>query len=180
MPIKTYRPTTQTLRYRTTLVNDDITSTSPHKPLLEPKPRTGGRRNSGQTTMRFIGGGHKRKLRIIDFKRDKIGIPATVATIEYDPNRSARIALLSYADGEKRYILQPDGLKVGQKVLSGPDADILVGNALPLHNIPPGTTIHNVELKPGKGAQMVRSAGGATRVTSPVGSAAAATSASCA
>ena len=105
MAIKTYRPTTQTLRYRTTLVNDDITSTQPHKPLLEPKPRTGGRRNSGQTTMRFIGGGHKRKLRIIDFKRDKIGIPATVATIEYDPNRSARIALLSYADGEKRYIL---------------------------------------------------------------------------
>ena len=130
MPIKTYRPTTQTLRYRTTLVNDDMTTTQPYKPLLEPKPRTGGRRNSGDTTMRFIGGGHKRKLRIIDFKRDKIGIPATVATIEYDPNRSARIALLSYADGEKRYILQPDGLKVGQKVVSGPDADILVGNAL--------------------------------------------------
>ena len=169
MPIKTYRPTTQTLRYRTTLVNDDITSTQPHKPLLEPKPRTGGRRNSGQTTMRFIGGGHKRKLRIIDFKRDKIGIPATVATIEYDPNRSARIALLSYADGEKRYILQPDGLKVGQKVLSGPDADILVGNALPLHNIPPGTTIHNVELKPGKGAQMVRSAGGAAQLVAKEG-----------
>ncbi len=127
MPIKTYRPTTQTLRYRTTLVNDDITSTSPHKPLLEPKPRTGGRRNSGDTTMRFIGGGHKRKLRIIDFKRDKTGIPATVTTIEYDPNRSSRIALLAYADGEKRYIIQPEGLKVGQKVVSGPEADILVG-----------------------------------------------------
>jgi large subunit ribosomal protein L2 len=169
MPIKTYRPTTQTLRYRTTLVNDDITSTSPHKPLLEPKPRTGGRRNSGQTTMRFIGGGHKRKLRIIDFKRDKIGIPATVATIEYDPNRSARIALLNYADGEKRYILQPDGLKVGQKVLSGAEADILVGNALPLKNIPPGTMIHNVELKPGKGAQMVRSAGGAAQLVAKEG-----------
>ena len=164
MPIKTYRPTTQTLRYRTTLVNDDITSTSPHKPLLEPKPRTGGRRNSGDTTMRFIGGGHKRKLRIIDFKRDKTGIPATVTTIEYDPNRSSRIALLAYADGEKRYIIQPEGLKVGQKVLSGPEADILVGNALPLRNIPPGTQIHNLELKPGKGGQMVRSAGGAAQL----------------
>ena len=151
MAIKTYRPTTQTLRYRTTLVNDDITTNKPHKPLLEPKQRTGGRRNSGDTTSGFIGGGHKRKLRIIDFKRDKTGIPATVASIEYDPNRSARIALLSYADGEKRYILQPDGLKVGQKIVSGPDADILVGNALPLRNIPPGTTIHNIELKSGQG-----------------------------
>src|SRR5256714_6382566 len=160
MPIKTYRPTTQTLRYRTTLVNDDITTRHPHKPLVEPKPRTGGRRNSGDTTMRFIGGGHKRKLRIVDFKRDKTGIPATVVSIEYDPNRSPRIALLAYADGEKRYILQPEGLKVGQKVISGPEADILVGNALPLRNIPPGTQIHNLELKPGKGAQMVRSAGG--------------------
>jgi large subunit ribosomal protein L2 len=164
MPIKTYRPTTQTLRYRTTLVNDDITSTSPHKPLLEPNPRTGGRRNSGDTTMRFIGGGHKRKLRIIDFKRDKTGIPATVTTIEYDPNRSSRIALLAYADGEKRYIIQPEGLKVGQKVVSGPEADILVGNALPLRNIPPGTQIHNLELKPGKGGQMVRSAGGSAQL----------------
>jgi len=164
MPIKTYRPTTQTLRYRTTIVNDDITTMHPHKPLLEPKPRTGGRRNSGDTTMRFIGGGHKRKLRIIDFKRDKIGIPATVTTIEYDPNRSARIALLAYADGEKRYILVPEGMKVGQKVVSGPEADILVGNALPLRNIPPGTSIHNLELKPGKGAQMVRSAGGAAQL----------------
>ena len=109
----------------------------------------------------FIGGGHKRKLRIIDFKRDKTGIPATVTTIEYDPNRSSRIALLAYADGEKRYIIQPEGLKVGQKVVSGPEADILVGNALPLRNIPPGTQIHNLELKPGKGGQMVRSAGGA-------------------
>jgi large subunit ribosomal protein L2 len=164
MPIKTYRPTTQTLRYRTTLVNDDITTKYPHKPLVEPKQRTGGRRNSGDTTMRFIGGGHKRKLRIIDFKRDKTGIPATVTTIEYDPNRSSRIALLAYADGEKRYIIQPEGLKVGQKVVSGPEADILVGNALPLRNIPPGTQIHNLELKPGKGGQMVRSAGGAAQL----------------
>ena len=141
----------------------------PHKPLLEPKQRTGGRRNSGDTTMRHRGGGHKRKLRLIDFKRDKTGIPATVASIEYDPNRSARIALLRYADGEKRYILQPDGLKVGQKVVSGPEADILVGNALPLKNIPPGTTIHNIELKPGKGAQMVRSAGGAAQLVAKEG-----------
>jgi large subunit ribosomal protein L2 len=164
MPIKTYRPTTQTLRFRTTLANDDITTKEPYKPLVEPKQRTGGRRNSGNITMRFIGGGHKRKLRIIDFKRDKAGIPATVETIEYDPNRSSRIALLAYADGEKRYILQPEGLKVGQKVISGPDADILAGNALPLRNIPPGTVIHNIELKPGKGAQMVRSAGGSAQL----------------
>jgi large subunit ribosomal protein L2 len=164
MPIKTYRPTTQTLRYRTTIVNDDITTKHPHKPLLEKKNRTGGRRNSGDMTMRFIGGGHKRKLRIVDFKRDKTGIPATVVSIEYDPNRSPRIALLAYADGEKRYILQPEGLKVGQKVVSGPEADILVGNALPLRNIPPGTVIHNLELKPGKGGQMVRSAGGSAQL----------------
>ena len=164
MPIKTYRPTTQTLRFRTTLANDDNTTKQPYKPLVEPKQRTGGRRNSGNITMRFIGGGHKRKLRIIDFKRDKAGIPAKVETIEYDPNRSSRIALLAYADGEKRYILQPEGLKVGQKVISGPDADILAGNALPLRNIPPGTVIHNIELKPGKGAQMVRSAGGSAQL----------------
>jgi large subunit ribosomal protein L2 len=164
MAIKTYRPTTQTLRYRTTIVNDDITTQHPHKPLVEPKQRTGGRRNSGDITIWHRGGGHKRKLRIIDFKRDKTGIPATVTTIEYDPNRSSRIALLAYADGEKRYILQPEGLKVGQKVLSGPDADILVGNALPLRNIPPGTQIHNLELKPGKGGQMVRSAGGSAQL----------------
>jgi large subunit ribosomal protein L2 len=164
MAIKTYRPTTQTLRYRTTIVNDDITTKHPHKPLVEPKKRTGGRRNSGDITMWHRGGGHKRQLRTIDFKRDKTGIPATVATIEYDPNRSARIALLAYADGEKRYILQPEGMKVGQKVLSGPEADILVGNALPLRNIPPGTQIHNLELKPGKGGQMVRSAGGSAQL----------------
>src|ERR1700724_2241197 len=169
MAIKTYRPTTQTLRYRTTLVNDDITTRHPHKPLVEPKRRTGGRRNSGDTTMWHRGGGHKRKVRLIDFKRDKNGIPATVASIEYDPTRSARIALLSYADGEKRYILQPDGLKVGQKVMSGPDADILVGNALPLKNIPQGTVVHNVELRPGKGAQMARSAGAQVQLISKEG-----------
>ena len=169
MAIKTYRPTTQTLRYRTTLVNDDITTNKPHKPLVEPKLKTGGRRNSGNITSRFRGGGNKRKLRLIDFKRDKTGIPATVISIEYDPNRSARIALLSYADGEKRYIVQPDGLKMGQKIVSGPDADILVGNALPLRNIPPGTTVHNVELRPGKGAQMVRSAGGSAQLVAKEG-----------
>src|SRR5881296_2216177 len=169
MAIKTYRPTTQTLRYRTTLSSEDITSTRPYKPLLEPKQRTGGRRNSGDTTMWHRGGGHKRKLRIVDFKRDKTGIPATVASIEYDPNRSARIALISYLDGDKRYILQPVGLQVGQKIVSGPEADILVGNALPLRNIPAGTTVHNVELKPGKGAQMVRSAGGAAQLVAKEG-----------
>src|SRR6476620_1022503 len=169
MPIKTYRPTTQTLRYRTTLVNDDITTRHPHKPLLEPKQRTGGRRNSGDTTMWHRGGGHKRKLRLIDFKRDKNGIPATVVSIEYDPNRSSRIALVAYADGEKRYILQPDGLKVGQKIMSGPQADILVGNALPLKNMPAGTVVHNIELKPGKGAQMARSAGTQAQLVSREG-----------
>jgi large subunit ribosomal protein L2 len=160
MAIKTYRPITPTLRYKTTLVNDDITATRPHKALTETKKRTGGRRNSGDLTSWHRGGGHKRKLRSIDFKRDKAGIPGTVVSIEYDPNRSARIALIAYADGEKRYILQPIGLQVGAKIVSGADADILIGNALPLRNIPAGTTVHAVELKPGKGAQMVRSAGG--------------------
>jgi large subunit ribosomal protein L2 len=164
MAIKTYKPRTETLRFKTSIVNDDLTTNRPHKPLTGPKLRTGGRRNSGDMTSRFRGGGHKRQLREIDFKRNKPGIPAKVVTIEYDPNRSSRIALLAYADGEKRYILQPDGLKVGQHVVSGPDADILVGNALPLRNIPPGTTVHNVELRPGKGAQMVRSAGGSAQL----------------
>ena len=169
MAIKTYKPRTETLRFKTTIVNDDLTTNRPHKPLTSPKLRTGGRRNAGDMTSRFRGGGHKRKLRDIDFKRNKTGIPAKVVTIEYDPNRSSRIALLAYADGEKRYILQPDGLKVGQHVVSGPEADILVGNALPLRNIPPGTTVHNVELRPGKGAQMVRSAGGSAQLVAKEG-----------
>jgi large subunit ribosomal protein L2 len=169
MAIKTYRPITPTLRFKTTLVNEEITTNRPHKALLEPKKRTGGRRNSGDTTSRFIGGGHKQQYRVIDFKRDKTGIPATVASIEYDPNRSARIALLNYADGEKRYILQPDGLKVGAKIMSGPDADILVGNALPLKNIPAGTVVHNIELRPGKGAQMARSAGAQAQLVAKEG-----------
>src|SRR5246127_1212712 len=166
MAIKTYRPVTPTRRFTTTTVNDDLTTNRPYKPLTESKQRISGRRNGGDLTIWRRGGGHKRKLRIIDFKRDKTGIPATVASIEYDPNRSARIALLSYADGEKRYILQPDGLKVGQKVMSGPEADILVGNALPLKNIPQGTVVHNVELRPGKGAQMARSAGAQVQLIS--------------
>src|SRR6202012_3837497 len=159
MPIKSFRPITPTLRFQTKLVNDDITTDKPHKALLEVKPRTGGRNNMGKLVIRHQGGGHKQKLRLIDFKRDKYGIPATVATIEYDPNRSSRIALVHYADGEKRYIIQPIGLKVGMKIMSGPEADILVGNALPLKNIPTGTIVHNIELRPGKGAQMARSAG---------------------
>jgi large subunit ribosomal protein L2 len=169
MAIKKFRPITPTLRFKTTLVNAELTHDRPHKALLEPKRRTGGRRNSGDTTSRFIGGGHKQQYRVIDFKRDKSGIPATVATIEYDPNRSARIALLHYVDGEKRYILQPDGLKVGQKIMSGPDADILVGNSLALRNIPAGTIVHAIELKPGKGAQMARSAGAQAQLVAKEG-----------
>src|SRR2546426_11563272 len=161
MPVRTYNPPSSGRRFQTVQVFDDTTTPDPHKPLVEPLHRSGGRNNRGELTIWWRGGGHKRMYRIIDFKRDKRDIPAKVSTVEYDPNRSARIALLTYADGEKRYILQPNGLKVGQKVVSGPEADILVGNALPLKNIPPGTTIHNIELKPGKGAQMVRSAGGA-------------------
>jgi len=137
----------------------EITSTTPEKSLLAPLPKQGGRNNNGRITVRHQGGGHKRRYRIIDFKRNKDGIPAKVATIEYDPNRSARIALLHYADGEKRYILAPKGLEVGQKIESGPAADIRPGNALPLANIPVGTVVHAVEMAPGKGAALARSAG---------------------
>jgi large subunit ribosomal protein L2 len=169
MAIKTYRPMTPTLRFKTTQVNDDLTTDQPHKPLLITRKRTGGRRNSGDLTIRHHGGGHKQKIRLIDFKRDKAGVPGKVATIEYDPNRSARIALVHYADGEKRYILQPVGLKVGATVTSGPEADILVGNALPLKNIPAGTTVHAIELRPGKGAQMARSAGAQAQLVAKEG-----------
>lgn len=169
MAIKTYRPITPTLRFQTTLSNDELTTARPHKPLTEPKQRTNGRRNHGDITIWRRGGGHKRKLRLVDFKREKLGVPATVVSIEYDPNRSARLALLAYADGEKRYILHPLGLNLGQKIVSGPEADILVGNALPLRNIPPGTTVHNIELRPGKGAQMVRSAGGSAQLVAKEG-----------
>ncbi len=157
------------LRFQTTLTKDEITADRPHKPLTRGKMQTGGRRNAGDVTSWWRGGGHKRKLRAVDFKRDKQGIPATVVSVEYDPNRSARLALLSYADGDKRYILHPNGLEVGRKVLSGPEADILVGNALPLRNIPAGTTVHNIELRPGKGAQMVRSAGGSAQLVAKEG-----------
>jgi large subunit ribosomal protein L2 len=159
MPIKSYRPTTPTRRFQTSVSRADITKEHPEKSLLESKKGTGGRNSTGRVTSRFIGGGHKQAYRIVDFKRDKQGVPAVVASIEYDPNRSARLALLHYKDGEKRYIIQPDGLKVGMTVSSGPAADILVGNALPLKNMPAGTVVHNIELRPGKGAQMARSAG---------------------
>jgi large subunit ribosomal protein L2 len=159
MPIKSYRPTTATRRFQTVVSREDITKEHPEKSLLEKKKGTGGRNSTGRVTSRFIGGGHKQAYRVVDFKRDKQGVPAVVAAIEYDPNRSARLALLHYKDGEKRYIIQPDGLKVGMTVSSGPAADILVGNALPLKNMPAGTVVHNIELRPGKGAQMARSAG---------------------
>ncbi|HWB98131.1 MAG TPA: 50S ribosomal protein L2 [Bryobacteraceae bacterium] len=169
MPIKTYRPTTPTRRFQTSVSREGITKETPEKSLVVSKQRTGGRNSTGRVTSRFIGGGHKKAYRLIDFKRDKHGVPARVAAIEYDPNRSARIALLHYKDGEKRYILQPDGLKVGATVTSGPTADILLGNALPLKNIPAGTIVHNVELKPGKGAQMARSAGTQVQLVSKEG-----------
>ncbi len=169
MGIKTYRPYTETRRFQTGLDFQELTAAKPHKPLLEPKGRISGRNNHGEITIWHRGGGHKRHYRVIDFKRDKIGIAARVATIEYDPNRSAFISLLHYADGEKRYILYPQGLKVGDQVVAGPDADIVVGNSLPLKNIPLGTTIHNLELRPGKGGQLVRSAGGSAQLVAKEG-----------
>src|SRR6476660_6982482 len=169
MPIRKYNPTSPGRRFQTVQTFDDITATEPHKPLVEPLKRTGGRSNHGDITSWWRGGGHKRSYRIIDFKRDKRDIPATVTTVEYDPNRSARIALLTYADGEKRYILQPAGLKVGDTIVSGNNVDILPGNALPLKNIPLGTQIHNVELKPGKGGQIARSAGSSVQLVAQEG-----------
>jgi len=169
MGIKTYRPYTETRRFQTGLTFEELTTSQPHKPLLEPKTRISGRNNRGELSIWHRGGGHKRMYRIIDFKRDKFGIPARVASVEYDPNRSAFISLLHYADGDKRYILYPLGLKVGDRVVSGPDADIVVGNALPLKNIPAGTMIHNIELRPGKGGQLVRSAGGAAQLLAKEG-----------
>jgi large subunit ribosomal protein L2 len=166
MPVKSFKPTTPSRRFTTVLLRDDITKQTPEKSLTKGKVKSGGRNSNGQISSRFIGGGHKQSYRQIDFKRNKAGVPAKVASIEYDPNRTARIALLHYADGEKRYILAPVGLTVGRTVVSGAEADILVGNALPLKNIPAGTIVHNVELRPGKGAQMARSAGAMVQLVS--------------
>ncbi len=159
MAIKRYRPTSAARRFMTVSAYDEITSTKPQKSLLHDKRKTGGRNNQGKITVRHIGGGNKIKYRIIDYKRNKDGIPATVKTIEYDPNRSANIALVAYADGEKRYILAPLGLNVGDKIISGKGADIKAGNCLPLSEIPVGTVVHAIELKPGRGAQIARAAG---------------------
>jgi len=169
MPIKAYKPTSPGRRFQTVQTFDDITTNDPHKPLVENLHRSGGRNNHGELTSWWRGGGHKRLYRIIDFKRDKKDIPGKVSTIEYDPNRSARIALVTYADGEKRYILQPLGLKVGDAVIAGDNVDILPGNALPLKNIPLGTMLHNVELKPGKGGQIARSAGSSVQLVAKEG-----------
>ena len=159
MAIKKFKPTSPALRQMTVLVSDEITTNQPEKSLLVSLKKNSGRNAHGKITVRHRGGGNRRKYRIIDFKRNKDGIPAKVATVEYDPNRTANIALLNYADGEKRYILAPVGIKVGDTLMSGPQADIKPGNALALKNMPVGTVIHNIELKPGKGAQLVRSAG---------------------
>ena len=164
MPIKNYKPNTPGTRGMSTLINDEITKSTPEKSLLVKKSKTGGRNNQGKITVRHIGGGVRRKYRVIDFKRTKDGIDGKVASIEYDPNRSANIALINYADGEKRYIIAPLNLKVGDKVESGANADIKVGNALPLENIPVGTMVHNVELNPGAGAKLARSAGSSVQI----------------
>jgi large subunit ribosomal protein L2 len=169
MALKQFNPTSPGRRFMTALTFEEITKTTPEKALTEPKKRTGGRDNRGRITVRFIGGGHKQRYRVVDFRRDKRDIPAKVAAIEYDPNRSARLALLHYADGEKRYILAPEGVKVGQTVITGDGADILPGNALSLKHIPAGTMIHNVELRKGKGGQMVRTAGGAAQLVAKEG-----------
>jgi len=170
MSIKVYKPVTAGLRHRTGLVYEELTSQEPYKPLVVPLTKSGGRTNRGRIAVRFRGGGHKRMYRIIDFKRDKIDIPGEVETIEYDPNRSAFIALVKYADGERRYILAPVGLKVGQKIIStnGP-ADIVPGNSLPLRYIPLGTIIHNIEILAGKGGQVARSAGAGAQVLAKEG-----------
>ncbi|MGI2329606.1 50S ribosomal protein L2 [Planococcus sp. YIM B11945] len=164
MAIKKYKPTSNGRRNMTSSDFAEITTNKPEKSLLQPVKRKGGRNNQGKLTVRHHGGGHKRQYRVIDFKRNKDGIPGRVATIEYDPNRSANIALIHYADGEKRYILAPKGIEVGTQIMSGIEADIKPGNALPLSNIPMGSTIHNIELKPGGGGQLVRSAGTSAQV----------------
>src|SRR6202451_4276293 len=169
MAMKSYNPTTPSRRFMSVVTRDEITKQPPEKSLVVGKKRSGGRNSEGLVSSRFRGGGAKKAYRAIDFKRDKLGIPAKVASIEYDPNRTARIALLNYADGEKRYIICPVGLQVGRTVTSGAEADILVGNALPLKNIPAGTVVHNIELRPGKGGQMARSAGTQAQLVSKEG-----------
>ena len=164
MAIRTFKPTTPGRRKMTALVNDEITTSTPEKSLVAPIKKNSGRNNQGKITVRHQGGGVKRKYRIIDFKRNKINVPGTVASIEYDPNRTANIALINYADGEKRYIIAPKGLTVGMTVVAGADADIKVGNALPIINIPVGTMIHNIELRPGKGGELARSAGTSAQI----------------
>ena len=164
MPLKTRRPTTPGQRGLVLQTTDDITERKPKKSLVRPLKKRGGRNSAGRITVRHRGGGHKRRLRVIDFKRDKIGVPGEVTSIEYDPNRSSRIALIKYADGDWRYILAPNGTRVGDRVIAGDDAEVLRGNSLPLRSIPPGTMVHNIELKPGKGGQIVRSAGGSAQV----------------
>jgi large subunit ribosomal protein L2 len=170
MPIKKYRPTSPARRFMSVLVDPDLSDKAPEKALLEPALRSGGRNSDGRVTARHRGGGHKRRYRRIDFRREKLGVPAKVAAIEYDPNRSARIALLHYQDGEKRYILAPLGVKAGDTIVSGDSVDVRTGNCMPLKNIPLGTLVHNVEMRPGKGGQVVRSAGAAAQVMAKEGS----------
>ena len=169
MPIRQFKPVTKSSRFRSVSDFSEITTRTPEKSLLEPIKKSGGRDNHGHISMRRIGGGHKRKYRIIDFKRNRLGQPATVREIEYDPNRSARIALVQYEDGEKRYIIHPKGLKVGDVISSGPGTDVRLGNALPLGEVPLGTAVHNVELKIGKGGQVCRSAGMSAQVMAKEG-----------
>jgi large subunit ribosomal protein L2 len=169
MPLRSYRPTSPGLRQMTRSTFDEITADTPHKPLTERLVRNAGRNSQGKMTVRHQGSGHKRLYRIIDWKRDKFGVPGKIATVEYDPNRSARIALLHYVDGEKRYMLLPNGLGVGDTVTSGPDVEPRVGNALPLSRIPLGTQIHNVEMRAGKGGQIVRSAGSSAQLLAKEG-----------
>lgn len=164
MPVKTYRPMTNGTRNKSTLINTEITKTTPEKSLVVTLKKNGGRNNQGKITLRHRGGGAKRKYRIIDFKRDKDGVIGTVASIEYDPNRTANIALINYADGEKRYILAPNTLKVGDKIVSGDHVDVQIGNCMALENFPEGTMVHNVELRPGKGGAMARSAGSSVQI----------------
>lgn len=169
MAVKKYKPTSPGMRDRTGYTFDEITKSTPERSLITDRRKRGGRNFYGRITVRHRGGGHKRRLRLVDFKRDKVRVPATVAAIEYDPNRTARLALLNYVDGEKRYIIAPVGLQVGDKVVAGPGVDVKPGNSLPISEIPTGTMIHNIELKEGRGGQLVRSAGGAAQLLAKEG-----------